>query len=744
MSSNKFINNASKLPIYKPPSLVDNIITKVKEKSSKDLKIYLAVAIPILILLIYLVYKYRLSSRTTNIISSLDYTSNVTSNITLLPQCYQLDIKEQYKLCDYYISSSFMTPCIGNQHYDYVSNDMITSVIQSGARYIQIPICQSDVAYESLPVVGTAEYGQQLITSLNTIDLKSTLKTIRGNAFKINNKDNNYPLIIHLILNTNNPYTLGVVADTIQEVLSDVLVTVSKYTTFPIFLEKLCNLLGKIIIFATPEYINTSLEPYIVPTSKLFELYHFSELGALSMTTDTVFKNSYNQKLSTKEQTASNLRFKANYPSIDYIVQNSDTVGDTILADKTILDNLTCFNKVGMTVVKPQFPTDVISKNYDITESIFLGCQFTTMNFQINDVNLKEYLKIFNNSSFRLKPASMRFTEDEKPIVDLLPLYQSILKKNNNIINSFYYTYNNLLLSFESYTVPNTFMTQIETNLRIKVGSNQTQDTNGKITYNTGIEQCFIARKSKIGSSTNVSIYLESAAIPGYFITLNGNAFILQTLYKTSKELNNQSFYVEIGKIIDKEVDNPLYSIRTVSNDTPLYIAFENKLVKSYADSPQIEAHNNMSFFINTVKFKTIINILTLYDDTLKTMPGNLIGVLENNTTDGTSYYMEPTSNSTSVNKNFDIFKDQFTLQNKNTKTYVSYDSTSQFLYDRDMKPTLNSIFSITPASGYYTILNTNGDNLILFNRNLIKFAKSADTKTNENLFKLNITYELI
>ena len=487
MSSNKLINNVSKSSIYKPPSLVDNIITKVKEKSSKDLKIYLAVTIPILILMIYIIYKYRLSPRSTNVINSLDYTSTVTSNIAPLQQCYQLDIKEQHKLCDYYISSSFMTPCVGNQHYDYVSNDMITSVIQSGARYIQIPICQLDVSYESLPVVGTAQYGQQVITSLNTLDLKSTLKTIRGNAFKVNNKDTNYPLIIHLVLNTNNPYTLGIVADTIQDVLSDVLINVSKYKTFPIFLEKLCNLLGKIIIFATPEYMTTKLESYIVPTSKLFELYHFSELGALSMPTDTIFTNSYNQKLSTKEQTASNVRFKARYPSLDYVVKNSDSVGATILADKHILNNITCFNKVGMTVVKPQFPEDVTSKNYDTTEAIFAGCQFTAMNFQINDINLKAYLDIFKTSSFRLKPASMRFSETEDPITDLLPILQNILKKDDNILNDFYYKHNNQLLVFESYTIPNTFLTQIQTNLRINVVSNKTNDRSGKITYSNGI-----------------------------------------------------------------------------------------------------------------------------------------------------------------------------------------------------------------------------------------------------------------
>ena len=746
---------SSNISELKAPSLVDNIITKVKEKSSKDLKIYLAVAIPIIILLIYLIYKYNFIARSTNVISSLDYTSTVTSNITLLPQCYKLDIKEQYKLCDYYISSSFMTPCVGNQHYDYVSNDMITSVIQSGARYIQIPICQSDVTYKAIPVVATAEYGQQVITSLNTLELTSVLKTIRANAFKVNNKSTNYPLIIHLVLNTINPYTLGIVADTIQEVLSDVLVNVSnktsgpvfldKYKKFPIFLEKLCNLHGKIIIFATPEYMNTKLEPYIIPTSKLFELYHFSELGALSMPNDSIFTNSYNQKLSSKQQTVTNIKFKENYPSLDYIIKNSDTIGATILSDKKILDNLTCFNKVGMTVVKPQYPSDVISKNYDTTESIFLGCQFTTMNFQINDANLKTYLDIFKTSSFRLKPDSMRFSEKEEPITDLLPVYQTILKKDDNVLNDFFYKYNNLLIVFESYTIPNTFMTQIETNLRINVGSNQSKDNNtGVITYKNGLEQCFTPRKSKLGSADNVSIYLESVAVPGYFITLNGNAFILQPLSTKKVELMNQAFYVEKGKITDKEVDRPLYSIRTVSNDTPFYIAFENKLVKAYAESPQIEAYNNMSFFINTVKFKMIINIITLFDGSLKTMPGNLIGVLENNTTDGTSYYISPTSNNTSTNKNFDILKDQFTLQNKKTKTYLSFDSNSQYLYDKDSKPNLNSIFSITPQNGYYTILNTNGDNLILFNRNLIKFAKSEDTTTNENLFGLNITYELI
>ena len=57
------------------------------------------------------------------------------------------------------------------------------------------------------------------------------------------------------------------------------------------------------------------------------------------------------------------------------------------------------------------------------TEAIYLGCQFITMNFQINDINMKNYIEVFKESSFRLKPSSMRFTEEEEPQRDY---YQSI------------------------------------------------------------------------------------------------------------------------------------------------------------------------------------------------------------------------------------------------------------------------------------------------------------------------------
>lgn len=725
-------------------SNINKIAVKIKNHLSSNLKYWVFIVLPVLIILLYLLYQYNLGSRSRYVISKMDYKDKLENKPLL--QCYQQDIKYQFKLCDYYISSSFMTPCIGNQHYDYISTDMIIEVLQSGARYIQIPICENDITEKSLPVVATAEYGQQLITSLNVLDIASVFKAIRGNAFKLNNTKVNYPLIIHLILNTKKKFTLDVVSDNIQEIFGDVLVEKSKYTTHSVFLEKLCNLLGKIIIIATPEYLGTKMENFITPTTKLFNIYHFGELAQLNLPSDTIFENSYNKKLSMKEQARSYKLFKEKYPSLEYVKENSDSIGETILNDKEILNNLTSFNKIGVSIVKPHKTEDVETKNYDTTEALFMGCQFITMNFQINDAYMKNYLEIFKESSFRLKPSSMRFTEEEIPQRDYLSIYEKLLEKNDNILNNYYYKYNNKPISFESYNNQTTYLTQIENYLKFRLGTDQEKDKFGVRSYNIGINQCFIIRKSTIGGSEDISFYLESAAQPGLYITLNNNIFHMERLSKNKKGLVNQAFYFEKPKISDDELSEnvnkgDMISIRSFSNDKVLYLANENKNVKAYSDAPQIQARNNMTFFVKSINYEMVIKIITLYDGSLKTINGNIIGVLENNTSDGTSYVVIPTSQN---KDSFNIFKDQFMLKNKEKGTYVIFDVNTGFLYDRNLEPNTLGIFNIIAEKGYYTISNVNNDQLILFNRNLVKFTNKKNIISNENMFKLDISYDLL
>jgi hypothetical protein len=722
---------------------LEQIKLKINNAQYSNLKTYLLIAIPVLILMIYFVFKYRFNARALDVIANMQYKKQI--KLDNLEICANLDKSTQYKLCDYYISSSYMTPCIGNQHYDYVSLDMIVEVIQSGARYIQIPICESDVGPNAIPVVGTAQYGQRVVTSLNTLDIRAVLNAIRANVFNINNTKINYPIIIHLVLNTTNPYTLGVLADTINEVLTDKLCNVKKYTTFPIFLEKLCNLLGQIILIATPEYAGTKLEQYIVPIDKLYESYYYGDLAGMTHPSGSAFSNTYNNKLSTKQQTKSNKIFKVKYPSLDYIVSNMSGIGKTILSDKDILNNLTNFNKVGMTLIKPHQPADVLSTNYDPTEAVYNGCQWISMNFQINDDNMKNYLKIFKDGSFVLKPTSMRFSEAEEPIPDLLATYKAILPTDSRVDNSIYFNNNNLLIALESYAMPGYYLSQVESNLRFNLGSDIKADKFGNKSYNIAINQCFLINKSTVSMGTvDIPMFLTSPNYSNQLITQNVNTFDLEEQKKIKSDLYLQSFVFEKSTIKDTD-DLTLYLIRNITLQNPMYIANQNKIPKTYAYNASVEAQNNMSFKIHIIPFYIQMKVFTLYDGSLKTMSGGIVGVLEKNTTNATDYILEASSNTSDNDRtNFNYLRDQCYIRNPNTKMYLVYDLNTFFLYDNQPnRPGSNGIFNIKYNEGFYSIYNAAGQVLILFDNNLIKFANPNTVVSNENLFKINISYKL-
>ena len=753
------------------PGIVDNaqvyltyITNKIKNKVSSPLRTYIIIMIPVIIFLCYIVYKYTLNTRTALTLNDMGYKDKL--ELTNLPQCYELDKTMQYKLCDYYICSSFMTPCIGNQHYDYVSIEMIGEVLQSGARYIQIPICEYDISQQAIPVVATAQYGQKIITSLNSLDVRSVLNVIRLTAFNINKKKNNYPLIIHFILNTNNTYTLNTLSNIIKEILSDIIIIPSAYTQMPIFLEKICNLLGKIILIATPEYQGTRLEEFIMPTNTLFNTYHYSKLGLISIPDNSVFTNNYNNKLSSKQQAKSNLLFKKQIPSIDYVIQhsNSDKLGETILNDKNITNNLINFNKVGITIIKSQEYHDVLSANYNPEEAIFNGCQIVTMNFQINDTNMKNYLNIFKKSSFILKPTSLRFSEQETPLPNLLALYKAIIPKNNNIINDIYYKYNNLLVAFEPYQLPNTYLTQIEDNLKFNIGTqqdivntNKTYDKSYNKTYKIGLNQCFLITKSTISTGNeDIPLIIESVSNINKVITLKTNYFDLSQKAKNKKEINKQSMYFEYSNVINENnndntddvlrkttYSNKLISIRNMDPNNTMYLAYEHKKVKAYIKQEQIEAQHNMAFILHIIPFKIHIQLITIYEGSVKSISngtGRILGILENNTTDGTSYILEPVNTNST---NFIYNKDQFYMKNAITNTYVTYDNNTLFLYDKSTSTNTYGIFNLDMLNGYYTLLNNKGYNLIFYNNNLLKFVKTNEILTNENLFKIDLKYVL-
>ena len=767
ISNSSTLSTSSTSSNFSNPSVIDNILSKIKNNENKKLKIYLIIIIPIIILLIFILYKYNFTSRSANAIQNMNYKDTIS--LTPIESCFKLNTKEQYKLCDYYICSSFMTPCVGNQHYDYVSNDMISEVLKSGARYIQIPVCESDVTIHALPIVGTAIYGQKVITSLNTLDMPTTLKTIKTNAFIINNKPVNYPLIIHLILNTDNKNTLNILSQNITDILGDVLIDsniiISNYNNIPFYLDKLCNLLNKIIIIATPQYIGTNLEKLIMPTLKLFDILHFSEIGPLNMPNETIYSNSYNQRLSSIQQDKSINYFKKEYPSIDYILQNKDTIGEKILNDQNILNKLTYFNKLGVTVIKPLYPEDVISVNYDPSESIYYGCQISAMNFQINDVNIKNYLEIFKDSSFRLKPSSLRFSNINVPIIDFSKIYLSTANTNNNIINNFKYT--NILIAFESYGLLENYLTESNTNLTFSLGTKRIQPRSheliqpkstirliesSNIKDTTNIRQYFIPRLN-MSNNNNQAFTFESASKPGYFITFNSEGFNLQNISMLNNNLKDNIFYIENPKTIDNEIDKQMVSMRLADNSKPVYLTINEQKQASANLLLNINMNNNMTFIIHNSYFRYVMTIHTKTTATIPAVGASINGY----SISQSKYYVVPDGEYVDIDTQiFDIYNNNFYLQNKSTKNYMNFDNTSYLLYDDKPMPTSSSynlkFFSTIENTNYYEIITDKTlRTLILLNDNSLKFVDYDNASPSEklmfkpdgNLFKIDIECEL-
>ena len=159
-----------------------------------------------------------------NKIRSLPFDRDETQHFKNMPFCTDIiDPLEQYLLVDYYIASSFNTPLIGNQKNDYLSLQMLSKVIDAGARYIELEICKSDISDGAPPVVAMGDKVGDWIISANSLNVQQVFNMIARKAFNFTSGKINYPLIIYLKINTNDTITLNSLASAIQSSLGNLL-----------------------------------------------------------------------------------------------------------------------------------------------------------------------------------------------------------------------------------------------------------------------------------------------------------------------------------------------------------------------------------------------------------------------------------------------------------------------------------------------------------------------------------------
>ena len=282
------------------------------------------------------------------------------------------------RLGDFYIASAYNAAHCGYQMYDYTSEKIVLAILQSGARYLEFNIYNSEFGDKAFPVVSMGYKQGEWKMMVTDTPLETIFETIAKNAFKINdgvegvnNPDD--PLFIGLNLNTNsNLNCLNLIAFLITKYFSNRLLdnsysyqNIDTIADIPMIqLSGNSNNGGKVVFFASDGFQGTGLEEIIN--------YSWDNID-----------NNPNHKMQ-----------RLHY----------STIIDPTFNSQTLLD----YNRTGFTIVVPHQEGDFFNTNYNITKAFELGCQFVSMEYQYIDNNMDMYITKFKKSAFVMKNADLQ------------------------------------------------------------------------------------------------------------------------------------------------------------------------------------------------------------------------------------------------------------------------------------------------------------------------------------------------
>ena len=750
-------------------NITQGIGAKVKKVLSGELNsLIFGVLVVFLIILVIILYKYTFQRSNKEILQETVYHKKI--DLQPLPPCSQLEPTFQYRLCDYYIASSFNTFSIGQQHFDYVSNDMLKRVLLSGARYIQIPVCSSHMGETAEPVIGTAEKGKNNITSFNTESIREALIIIRDFAFKkvknridpisgnISNDINydvlNYPLFIHLQIHTHNVDVLNLLYKSINELIGDYLLPNETYQNYPISLEKLCHILNRIIIVSTPGYENSLLDNIVIPTNHLFQTKTKGDFEAKELVIEK--QTEYYKTLSFQSQK----RHKRDIENINNKIKelmtediNTNKSG-VLLSEKKLLpevdakEKLTLFNMIGLTLVEPLETNEVISNNYNPLAPFNYGCQLVAMNYQTPDKYMNMMIDVFKKNSFILKPSGLRLPNIEGEMTDFLDQFKIKKDKKINYIPDFLHQYNNQLITLQETTsLRKRYISFLGNGFRLK------QIPKGKLSTN----DIFIIRKSPLSDANNFSIMLVHPKDSSKVLTVSQNFkkdthnVKLNIMANDNKLLQYQSFYPEIGmsqtdedslneveKIsfrlaLDKESDeteHKIFYLGVINNHLQILSENENEDMISL-QYKKIDANTK-----STIK-SPIFGTLTVYDS-----ENGVLGMTKTlNKKRITKFNIKPyTGNLIGINKNNALFSQLVTIQEITKKgemgKYLGSYLGNMEMKDESIKK--ENIFIIGKENNeddQVVITDFDGKNLITNDDGTLKFVfnKEMSSRINSN-----------
>jgi hypothetical protein len=579
----------------------------------------------ILIFLLFSLYYYSYTRRNHSVIREIDYPEKV--KLTNLPMCHQIDNSDDDTiLSDYYIASSFNSACIGNQKFDYVSLEMLETVLRSGARYIELQICQEALQSGSKPVIATGDKTGKWINSLNTLNIHEALNVVSRMAFVKTEGSLNYPLFIYLNLKTDDKTTLDLLADTIKQYLSKRLLEPAKYHKYPIAHERICKLLNKVILLSSQEHVSSDkLTQLIIPSDNYIQRIKHTEIDQIinNDTSQKAGSKPYHKILSRKAQEEDSEHFKAKYKDLSSLTLDHNYLRD-LQTDDTIVDVLGNYNKAGLTVVLPHNDTvvgtdeeaDVFSLNYDISNAMRYGCQFISMNYQIHDDKMDAYIDMFKESSFILKPTGLRFHKSVEPVEDIMNKYPVKKKLNYTIHEDFVKTMNGKLVAIQLYSNQDLYLQTDGENLKFSGVpiKNRIVMPDKTIRYKHPIEQCFLLTQSRSRRFPN-GIMISTAKNTTQFLSLGSDYVQLNNPRYDDADVKLATF-LPIHSVCGSDTQDTredtwkgYLSFASLDKDSVSVIGNYNGFLKEYRKSPNTKVIENTCFHLVDVPHRKYVEL---------------------------------------------------------------------------------------------------------------------------------------
>jgi hypothetical protein len=326
-------------------------------KSSKFVLIVGVFITFILFLVLYFLSKsYRVSL-------TLD-THNIYQKYTTISSIpYEKEQISKLRLSDVSVASAYNSCLVGYQMLDYVSLEVLEKTMQSGARFVEFQIFNSEYGDESIPIVSNGYKGGEWKMTIDTVSFEDCAKVIEEHAFQIGDGENGVPnpddpLFISLNLKTNhNLYCLDMLSDIIVDYFRDRLLD-NKYSyqqneIADITMEELK---GRVVILSSEGFEGSKLDEVVNYSwgMKGMRRMHYSE------------------------------------------IENADS------------RQIQAYNKRGITIVEPHKEGDFWTDNFDPQRAYDLGCQFVLMNWQHVDENMDKYITKFRRNSIVAKPKKLR------------------------------------------------------------------------------------------------------------------------------------------------------------------------------------------------------------------------------------------------------------------------------------------------------------------------------------------------